>query len=112
MYEAAQLDGAGRIRQFFSITLPQLKNTIIVSSTLMAVGSVTFFDVIFVLTQGGPADATRNLALWMYQLGFQANLMGPASAIAVILVLLGLGLALLLRRLGGRDPTASQLEGA
>jgi raffinose/stachyose/melibiose transport system permease protein len=112
MYEAAQLDGAGRVRQFFSITLPQLKNTIIVSSTLMAVGSVTFFDVIFVLTQGGPADATRNLALWMYQLGFQANLMGPASAIAVILVLLGLGLALLLRRLGGRDTTASQLEGA
>jgi raffinose/stachyose/melibiose transport system permease protein len=112
MYEAAEIDGAGRIRQFFSITLPQLKFTIITSSTLMVVGSVTFFDVIFVLTQGGPADATRNLALWMYQLGFQANLMGPASAIAVILVLLGLALALLLRRLGGRDPTASQLEGA
>jgi raffinose/stachyose/melibiose transport system permease protein len=112
MYEAAQIDGAGRVRQFFSITLPQLKFTIITSSTLMAVGSVTFFDIIFVLTQGGPADATRNLALLMYQTGFQANLMGPASAIAVILVLLGLALALLLRRLGGRDPTASQLEGA
>ena len=112
MYEAAEIDGAGRIRQFFSITLPQLKFTIITSSTLMVVGSVTFFDVIFVLTQGGPADATRNLALWMYQLGFQANLMGPATAIAVILVLLGLALALLLRRLGGRDTTASQLEGA
>ncbi len=112
MYEAAQLDGAGRVRQFFSITLPQLKHTMITSSTLMVVGSLTFFDLIFVLTAGGPADATRVLALDMYKRGFQANLMGPASAIAVILVLVGLGLALLLRRLGGRNSAASQMEGA
>ena len=112
LYEAAQLDGAGRIRQFFSITLPQLKYTVITSSTLMVVGSLTFFDLIFVLTEGGPGDATRVLALDMYKRGFQASLMGPASAIAVILVLVGLALALLLRRLGGRDAGASQLEGA
>ena len=108
MYEAAKIDGAGRVRQFFSITLPQLKNTIITSSTLMVVGSLTFFDIIFVLTQGGPADATTNLALLMYKKGFQANLMGQASVIAVIIVLLGLALALLLRRLGGRDTTAAR----
>ncbi|RSM64270.1 ABC transporter [Actinoplanes sp. ATCC 53533] len=111
MYEAARIDGAGRIRQFFSITLPQLKYTIITSSTLMTVGSLTFFDLIFVLTAGGPGDATRALALEMYQKGFQANLMGPASAIAVIIVLVGLVLAMLLRRLGGRADE-SQLEGA
>jgi len=111
LYEAAQIDGAGRIRQFLNITLPQLKYTIITSSTLMVIGSLTFFDLIFVLTEGGPGDATRVLALDMYKRGFQANLMGPASAIAVILVLVGLGLALLLRRLGGRDASASQLEG-
>ena len=111
LYEAAQLDGAGRVRQFFSITLPQLKFTIITSSTLMVVGSLTFFDLIFVLTEGGPADATRVLALDMYKRGFQANLMGPASVIAVLLVLIGLALALLLRRLGG-STTASQQEGA
>ena len=109
MYEAAMLDGAGRIRQFWSITLPQLRYTMITSSTLMIVGSLTFFDLIFVLTEGGPGDATRNLALDMYKRGFQANLMGPASAIAVILVFVGLGLALLLRRVGG---SGSQLEGA
>ncbi|MFC0622774.1 carbohydrate ABC transporter permease [Kribbella deserti] len=111
MYEAASIDGAGRIRQFFSITVPQLKYTIITSSTLMVVGSLTFFDLIFVLTAGGPGDATRVLALDMYKRGFQANLMGPASVIAVLLVLLGLALALLLRRLGG-STTASQQEGA
>jgi raffinose/stachyose/melibiose transport system permease protein len=112
MYEAAQLDGAGRVRTFFRITLPQLKHTIITSSTLMVVGSLVFFDLIFVLTEGGPGDATRVLALLMYKQGFQANLMGPASAIAVILVVLGLVLALLLRRIGGGSSSASQLEGA
>jgi raffinose/stachyose/melibiose transport system permease protein len=109
MYEAAKLDGAGRIRQFWSITLPQLRHVMITSSTLMVVGALTFFDLIFVLTAGGPGDATRNLALDMYIRGFQANQMGLASAIATILVVIGLALALLLRRLGG---SGSQLEGA
>ncbi|WP_380170379.1 carbohydrate ABC transporter permease [Kineococcus sp. DHX-1] len=111
MYEAAQIDGAGRVRQFFSITLPQLKNTMITSSTLMIVGSLTTFDLIFVLTQGGPNDATRVLALDMYLTGFRANQMGLASAIAVILVVVGLVLAQLLQRLGGKERN-SQLEGA
>ncbi|MEV0349906.1 sugar ABC transporter permease [Nonomuraea sp. NPDC050680] len=112
MYEAAELDGAGRVRKFFSITLPQLKYTMITSTTLVLVGSLTFFDLIFVLTAGGPGDATRVLALDMYKRGFQANLMGPASAIALILVFVGLALSLLLRRLGGGKADHSQMEGA
>ncbi|MCI9889544.1 sugar ABC transporter permease [Micrococcales bacterium 31B] len=112
MYEAAAIDGAGRVRQFFSITLPQLKYTMITSTTLMVVGSLTSFDLIYVLTQGGPGDGTRVLALDMYLTGFKANEMGVASAIAVLLVLLGLALSLLLRRLGGKDNTASQMDGA
>jgi len=110
LYEASQIDGAGRMRQFFWITLPQIKYTIITSSTLMVVGSLTFFDLIYVLTGGGPGDSTRALALEMYQKGFMANLMGPASCIAVILVLLGVVLAQLLRRLGGRGDE-SMMEG-
>jgi raffinose/stachyose/melibiose transport system permease protein len=110
LYEAAALDGAGRVRTFVSITLPQLKHTIITSSTLMVVGSLTFFDLIFVLTGGGPGDSTRVLALDMYRRGFGANQMGPASVIAVILVLVGLAIALGLRRMGGAADESS-LEG-
>jgi len=112
LYEAAEIDGAGRVQQFFHITIPQLKYTIITSSTLMLVGSLTYFDLVFVMTEGGPGNATRILALDMYIRGFKANQMGAASVIAVFLVILGLGLALGIQRLGGRDKTASQLEGA
>jgi raffinose/stachyose/melibiose transport system permease protein len=112
LYEAAQLDGAGRVRQFWSITLPTLRYTIVTSSTLMVVGSLTFFDLIWILTAGGPGDSTRVLALDMYIRGFRGNQMGPASVIAVILVLIGLGLSLLFRRIGGGSASDSQLEGA
>ena len=111
LYEAAEIDGAGKVKQFFHITLPQLKYTIITSSTLMVVGSLTYFDLIFVLTAGGPGNSTRILALDMYLTGFRANLMGPASVLAVILVLIGLALALALQRLGGKGSSGSQLEG-
>ena len=75
---------------FRNITLPQLKNTIITSSTLMIVGSLTYFDLIFVMTNGGPGDATRILPLDMYLRGFRSYDMGGASVVGVILVVVGL----------------------
>jgi len=112
LYEAARIDGAGRVRQFFSITLPQLKYTMITSSTMIVAGSMVFFDLIFVLTLGGPSDATRVLALDMYLRGFRGTQMGPASVIAVVIVIVAVLLAMGVQRLGGRDRSASQLEGA
>lgn len=111
LYEAAEIDGAGRLGQFFHITLPQLKYTIITSSTLMAVGSLTYFDIIFVLTSGGPGIATRILPLDMYLTGFKGNEMGIASAIAVMLVVIGLTLAMAVQRLGGKEARGSQMDG-
>lgn len=111
LYEAAQLDGAGTIRQFFHITLPQLRYTIITSSTLMTVGSLTYFDLVFVLTGGGPGDATRMLPLHMYLTGFSSDEMGKASTLAVLLVVTGLALALGLSRWASFR-RGSQLEGA
>lgn len=112
MYEAATIDGAGTVRKFFAITLPQLKYTIVTSSTLMLVGSLTYFDLVFALTGGGPGTATRILPLDMYLTGFRSNQMGEASVLAVILVAVGLTLALGLQRLTGADKMESQAEGA
>jgi raffinose/stachyose/melibiose transport system permease protein len=110
LYEAASIDGAGTVRQFLTITLPQLRYTIITSSTLMLVGSLTYFDVVFVLTGGGPGNATRLLPLDMYLTGFSNNDMGRAATIAVLLVVAGLALSLGLARFSGFD-RGSQQEG-
>jgi len=112
MYEAATLDGAGRVRQFFSITLPQLRYTIITSSTLMLVGSLTYFDLIYVLTGGQPADAVRILPLDMYVTGFASYNLGYASVIAVILVAIGLTLSLALNLISGSSKMESDKAGA
>lgn len=112
LYEAASIDGAGAVTQFFSITLPQLKYTIVTSSTLMLVGSLTYFDLIFVMTAGGPGYATRVLPLHMYITGFRAADMGLGSAIATFLAVLGLVMSVLLTKLTGFTKMQSQLEGA
>jgi raffinose/stachyose/melibiose transport system permease protein len=111
MYEAAMIDGASPFKQFWSITLPQLKYTIVTSSTLMLVGALTYFDLFFVMTQGGPGDKTRILPLDMYLTGFKAFQMGPASAIAVLLVVVGLALSLGLNKMSGAQNMESQMEG-
>ncbi|MDR0849640.1 MAG: sugar ABC transporter permease [Propionibacteriaceae bacterium] len=111
LYEAARLDRANGVQQFFLITLPQLKYTIITSSTLMVVGSLTYFDLIFVLTGGGPGNGTRILPLHMYLLGFRSYDMGGASVVGVFLVVVGLTVSLALNRLSGAHKMESQMEG-
>jgi raffinose/stachyose/melibiose transport system permease protein len=111
LYEAASIDGAGRLKQFWHITLPQLRYTIVTSSTLVVVGSLTYFDLVFVLTAGGPGYATRILPLDMYITGFQSNQMGLASAISVVLVAAGLVLSLALVRFSGFSRMRSQQAG-
>lgn len=111
LYEAATLDGAGRVKQFRHVTLPQLRYTIATSSTLMLVGSLTYFDLIFVLTQGGPGNATRILPLDMYLRGFRSFEMGQAAAIAMLLVVVGLAISLVLNRVSGAGRMESQQAG-
>lgn len=111
LYEAAEIDGAGRVKQFIHITLPQLRYTIVTSSTLMVVGSLTYFDVIFVLTGGVPGSGINILPIDMYVTGFSAYQMGEASVMAMILVVIGLLLALGLTKLSGFSEMTSQQEG-
>jgi xylobiose transport system permease protein len=111
LYEAARIDGAGRLRQFTSITLPQLRHTIITSSVLMLVGSLTYFDIVLILTGGGPGTATRILPLHMYLEGFRAFDMGYASVLAVLLLVVGTALSLVVTRVTGFNRMESQKEG-
>ncbi|HLJ36726.1 MAG TPA: sugar ABC transporter permease, partial [Ktedonobacteraceae bacterium] len=111
MYEAANIDGAGRTQQFFAITLPQLKYTIITSTTLILTGSLTYFDLIWVTTGGGPGYATRVLPLQMYITAFPNESVGYGSMLAVLLVVIGIMLSLILLRFTGFTRMASQREG-
>ena len=111
LYEAASIDGAGTMQNFFDITLPQLKYTIITSSTLMLTGALTYFDLIWVTTGGGPGYATRILPLHMYITAFVDQNIGYGSALAVLLAFLGIFISLILLRVSGFTRMSSQLEG-
>lgn len=111
LYDAAAIDGAGTVRQFFTITLPQLRNTIVTSSVIMVVGALTYFETVLILTKGGPGTDTTIVPYWMYESGFQAYDMGYASTIAATLVVVATGVSLLLVRLTGFTAMRSTREG-
>ncbi len=111
LYEAAELDGAGLLGRFRTITLPQLRYTFVTSSLLILVGSLTYFDLILVMTQGGPGYRSTVLSIYMYNEAFAKLHMGYGSAIAVLLAVLGVLLSLALLRVSGFTRMRSQLEG-
>ncbi|WP_405957978.1 carbohydrate ABC transporter permease [Streptomyces phaeochromogenes] len=111
LYQAAAIDGAGRRLQFFHITLPQLRNTMITSTIFMVVGGLTAFDIVLLLTNGGPGTDTSILPFSMYQTAFRTYDYGYASAIASFLLLIATAASVLLTKLSGYDKMTSTLEG-
>ncbi|MDM5337390.1 sugar ABC transporter permease [Fictibacillus enclensis] len=87
LYEAASMDGAGRIRKFFSITIPQLKPVLLFTFILSTIGSFQLFDEPYNLTKGGPNNATLTITYYLYNQGFGYFDFGYASAIAYVVVL-------------------------
>ncbi len=85
LYEAADVDGANRFQSFWYITLPQLKNTTIVLAILRIVWTATYFDLIWMVTGGGPAGTTTHLPIMIYQSSFGTFRIGYASAISMML---------------------------
>jgi ABC-type sugar transport system permease subunit len=88
LYEAAEIDGAGRVSLFHHITWPLLGSTVFYVLTVGMINSLKAFTEIDVMTQGGPLNATNTLAYSLYQTAFQFFQMGRASAIAVLLFIL------------------------
>lgn len=85
IYEAANVDGANKLQAFRYITLPQLRNTTIVLIILRIVWTATYFDLIWMITGGGPAGSTTHLPIVIYQASFGTFRIGYASAISMLL---------------------------
>lgn len=85
-YEAAEIDGAVGLSAFWYITLPSIRNVLLVAVLITTIGGFKVFDFIFVLTQGGPANATQVLGTYIYLQAFNLTNMGYANAISVVLL--------------------------
>lgn len=85
LYEAAAVDGANKRQQFFRITLPLLTPTILFLSVIGLIASIQIFAQPYILTQGGPGDASRTIVMYIYEQGFRFFDMGYASTVALSL---------------------------
>jgi raffinose/stachyose/melibiose transport system permease protein len=85
LYDAARVDGAGPLREFFAVTLPALRGEIAVALTLTTIAALRNFDLVYLTTSGGPGDATTVPAFEVYQRAFRGGEVGGAAAIGVCL---------------------------
>jgi len=99
LYEAARIDGAGAVREFFAITLPSLRQEIGVCVTVTVIAALASFDIIYISTQGGPGNSTLVPGLEIYYLAFFSREIGQASALAVAFMVLVLAIVLPIQRL-------------
>ena len=105
LYEAARVDGAGRVREFFAVTLPGLRGELAVALTLATITALRTFDLIYVSTAGGPGTATTVPSVLVYQNAFTNGRVGLAASVAVVLTALIFVLAFAITRLVDRDPS-------
>jgi len=88
LYEAADMDGASSLQKFRHITIPLIKPVVLALTIIITVWTINVFDVVWVMTQGGPADATNIFAVHLYKIAFVEGSIGLGSAQAVMMILL------------------------
>ncbi|MCY9660018.1 sugar ABC transporter permease [Paenibacillus chondroitinus] len=98
LYEASAMDGANRVQQLRFITIPSLYNVIVFVLTITTIQAVKLFTQPYVMTNGGPENSTRTLALLIYQQGFQFRNAGYASAVSVIFFLIVIAISFSMRK--------------
>ncbi len=105
LYGAASVDGAGPVARFRNVTMPQLRPTLLLVGIIAIYYGLTAFDPMYVLTGGGPANATETFSLYIFKTAFEYGQMGQASALAVplflVLLVIGIGQWFVYRRHGG-----------
>lgn len=95
LYEASTIDGCTSVQQFFYVTIPMLKNTLVYVFISNTIYSLRLFTQVYVLTEGGPRGATTSLVYLMYQAGFTNNQVGYSSALAVVFFIIVLFISLI-----------------
>jgi raffinose/stachyose/melibiose transport system permease protein len=100
LYEAARVDGAGPLREFFAVTVPGLRREITVAANITIIAALASFDVVYIMTSGGPGYSTTVPGIQVYGLTFTANRVGTACAMATGLSVLVCGVVALLNWLG------------
>lgn len=104
LYEAARMDGANRFHEFLAVTLPSLRRELIIAADVTVIAALASFDVVYVMTGGGPGYATTVPGVQVYQLTFTANRVGTACALATVLSIAVCAVVLLLNRLAKERP--------
>lgn len=104
--EAASIDGAGPWARFRYVTLPLLGPTLRISGFLSVIGGIQLFDLVWVITRGGPIHASETMAVTMFQFGFKRFEVGYASAISVVMLIISLAFAVSYQRYVMRRDTA------
>ena len=104
LYEAARVDGAGPLREFFAVTLPGLRSELAVALTLTTIMALRSFDLVYVATNGGPGSATTVPGVLVYRNAFSNGKVGLAAAVAVVLTLIIFAVAFVITKVVDRDP--------
>ena len=102
LYDAARVDGAGPISEFFAVTLPGLRGELAVALTLTTIAALRNFDIVYITTAGGPGTATTVPAFQVYQRVFEFPRVGSAAAVGICLLAVIFVLALLINRTADR----------
>lgn len=105
LYEAAEIEGASRVRQFFSITLPMIRDVLVISAVFIVIAGLNAFEMIWILTSQDPASGTHTLSTWMVSMMFREFQVGRATAVAVIMLVLVLVASAALMRAFRREST-------
>ena len=110
VYEAARIDGATKIKSFMYITLPLLRPFVIINLILITMWSVNFFDLILVMTNGGPLFSSTTSSLFMYRQAFEFGLLSRGATVGFILIAMNLVLAYSYMRLLRRQDKSIEIK--
>lgn len=105
LYEAARLDGAGAVREFFAVTLPSVRGEIAVALTLTVIAALRTFDLVYITTRGGPGDSTSVPSYEVYHRAFGLGQVGSAAAIGVTLTIVIFAISFAINRYADRGTT-------